>query len=296
MAAHEPIRGARRRTLAGWLALAGLAWPALTVAQEPIRIGWTAWSDGVFVTRLAQHLIEEELDQPVELVRAGIAEQYQGVASGRLDVTLMSLQPRTHGPYVARVASEVEDLGVLYGGAKLGWAVPAFVPADEVASIDDLRAPDNRARFGGRVVGIDPGAGLMRLSNEAVEAYGLDGYSVASGSGPEMTDALADAIDAGDWVVVTAWSPHWMFAAFDLRYLDDPEGALGGSEQVHALARQGLYADHPAVAELLSRMWLPLDALEQGMLDAHRRDHEQAVERFSADHAERVRYWVTGTP
>jgi len=278
------------------LAALALAWAPTSASQEPIRIGWTTWADGVFITRLAEYIIEEELGQPVELVRAGIAEQYQGVASGRMDVTLMSWQPQTHGPYVARVASEVEDLGVLYGGAKLGWAVPAYVPNERLASIDDLTDPDVRARLGGRVVGIDPGAGLMRLSNRAIEQYTLDGYDLASGSGPEMTSTLANAIDAGDWIVVTAWSPHWMFAAFDLRYLDDPQGVLGGGEQIHALARQGFYADYPEVAELLTRMWVPLRDLEQGMLDAHRRNHEAAVERFADTYRERIEYWITGQP
>ncbi len=290
------IRSRCPRVPALLLAGLALAWAPTAASQEPIRIGWTAWADGVFISRLAEYVIEEELGQPVELVRAGIAEQYQGVASGRMDITLMSWQPRTHGPYVTRVASEVEDLGVLYSGAKLGWAVPAYVPEERVATIGDLTDPDVRERLGGRVVGIDPGAGLMRLSNRAIEQYALDGYSVASGSGPEMTSTLANAIDAGDWIVVTAWSPHWMFAAFDLRYLGDPKGVLGGGEQIHALARQGFYADRPEVAEMLTRMWIPLRALEEGMLDAHRRSHTAAVERFAEIHRKRIQYWITGQP
>jgi len=276
------------------LLVAALTPASVVAARDPVRIGWTAWADGVFITRLAEHVIEQRLDQPVELVRAGIAEQYQGIASGRIDVTLMSWQPRTHGPYVTRVASEVVDMGVLYDGARLGWAVPSYVPRDKVASIADLTDPAVRERLDSRVVGIDPEAGLMRLSNRAIEQYGLDEYQLQPGTGPKMTGALERAIDAGDWIVVTAWTPHWMFAAFDLRYLDDPQAVLGGREQIHALARNGFYADHPAVADLLSRMWLPLGELQRGMLDAHRRNHAMAVERFSKRHSDRVDYWVTG--
>ncbi len=118
-------------------------------AREPIRIGWTAWADGVFVTRLAARIIEAELDQPVELVRAGIAEQYQGIAAGRLDAMLMSWQPRTHGPYIRRITGRAEDLGALYTGGRLGWAVPAYVPRDAIASIADLDNADVRERLGG---------------------------------------------------------------------------------------------------------------------------------------------------
>ncbi len=263
-------------------------------AETPLRLGWTAWADGVFVTELAARLIEDRLGQPVELVRAGIAEQYQGLVSGRIDAMLMSWQPRTHGPYLKRVGDRVEDLGVLYDGARLGWAVPAHVPADRVASLDDLRVTEVRERLGDRVVGIDPGSGLVRLSRAAIREYGLDDYLLETGSGPAMTAALAEAVATGEWIVVTAWSPHWIFAAHELRYLDDPRGTLGGSEQVHVLSRQGLYADRPRVAALLARMWLPLDELEAALLDAERRSIGEAVDRFIENHPERIEYWLNG--
>lgn len=263
-------------------------------AREPIRIGWTAWADGVFVTRLAARLIENELDQPVELVRAGIAEQYQGIASGRLDAMLMSWQPQTHGPYVRRVAGRVEDLGALYTGGRLGWAVPAYVPRDAIASIGDLAKTEVRERLDGRITGIEPASGLMRLSRRAVDAYGLEGYELKPGSGPAMGEALGRAIEAGEWIVVTAWSPHWMFAAFDLRYLDDERGILGGTERVHALARPGFHADHPEVAELLGRMWLPRTELEAALLDARKDSANAAVDRYLKTHPERIRYWISG--
>ncbi|WP_067563564.1 glycine betaine ABC transporter substrate-binding protein [Halofilum ochraceum] len=274
------------------LALALAATPL--AAREPIRIGWTAWSDGVFVTRLAARVIEAELDQPVELVRAGIAEQYQGIASGRLDAMLMSWQPQTHGPYIRRVAGRAEDLGALYTGGRLGWAVPAYVPRDAIASIADLDDAEVRERLGGRITGIEPASGLMRLSRRAVSAYGLEGYTLEPGGGPAMGRALTGAIEAGEWIVVTAWSPHWMFAAFDLRYLDDERGILGGSERVHALARPGFHADHPAVAELLGRMWLPRAELEGALLDAHEDSTNAAVTRYIEAHPDRIAYWVSG--
>jgi len=270
---------------------------AATGAQgpRPLRIGWTAWADGVFVTQLATRLIERDLHQPVELVRAGIAEQYQGIAGGRIDLMLMSWQPRTHAPYLARVRSRVEDLGVLYNGARLGWAVPAYVPRDRVRSMRDLADPGVRRHLGGRIQGIDPGSGLMRLSREALGTYGLGDYELEAASGPAMTSALDRAIKAGDWIVVTAWTPLWMFAAHRLRYLDDPEDVLGGAEEVHALAHRGLFRAHPRVAAMIARMWLPLGELQSALLDARNRSQEQAVTRYIAEHPARVGYWVNGT-
>ena len=263
-------------------------------AQEPVRLGWTAWADGVFVTELAARLIEQRLDRPVELVRAGIAEQYQGLVAGRIDAMLMSWQPRTHGPYLERVGAHVEDLGVLYHGARLGWAVPRYIPGERLRSIDDLRDPAVRERLGGRIVGIDPGAGLMRLSRAALSDYRLEGYTLASGSGPAMTAMLDAAVEAGNWIVVTAWNPHWIFAAHRLRYLEDPRGILGGAEQVHVLARAGLYAERPRVAALLARMWLPLEELEAALLEAERTSVQTAVTRYIEQHPRRIEYWLSG--
>lgn len=263
-------------------------------AETTIRLGWTQWSDGVFMTELAARLIEDRLDQPVERVRADIIGQYQGLASGRIDASLMSWQPRTHAPYLERVGNRIEDLGVLYQGARLGWAVPAHVPADQVRTLADLRDPAVRERLDGRITGIDVASGLMRLSSSALVRYEIEDYELEAGSGPSMTAALDRAVRDEDWIVVTAWSPHWMFAAHDLRYLEDPLGALGGDEQVHAVARRGFHSDHPRVAALLGRMWIPLPELESALLDARRHSVGAAVARYIEAHPRRVDYWVTG--
>lgn len=285
----------KRRALLLALLAAALA-PLQAWAGGPVRMGWTSWADGVFVTHLVERLLETELDQPVELVRAGIAEQYQGLAGGRLDLTLMSWQPRTHAPYLRRVNDRVEDLGAIYDGGRLGWAVPAYVPEDRVASIADLREPAVRERFGSRIVGIEPAAGLMRLSRRALERYGLDGYALEPGSGPAMSRALGEAIEAGEWIVATAWSPHWIFAAHELRYLADERGVLGGSERIHALAREDFYAEHPEVGRFLSRFWLPRAELERALLVAHERGTRAAVGDYIADHPERIAYWTGRAP
>src|SRR3546814_19299032 len=70
---------------------------------------------------------------------------------------------------------------------------------------------------------IDPGAGLMRLSKDAVEEYGLDDYELVSASGAAMTAARERAVKRTEWIVVTGWSPHWMFGAHELRYLERSE-------------------------------------------------------------------------
>lgn len=285
------------RRIQRWLAAAlalGLLGLGTATAAEPIRIGWTAWSDAEFVTKLAARLIRQRLDCEVELLQIDIAPQYQGVAQGDIDLMLMSWQPNTHEDYLDKMGRDVVNISLLYTGARLGWAVPAYVPESELGSITDLRKDAVRDRLDDMVVGIDPGAGLSRLSEGALDAYGLKRYHLQLSSGAGMTAALDRAVRRNEWIVVTAWRPHWMFGAYELRFLDDPEGALGGLERIHAVSRRGFYKDHPEVTALIGRMFIPLDELETAMNRARETSYEEAVDWYMNEHATRVEYWLTG--
>jgi glycine betaine/proline transport system substrate-binding protein len=285
-----------RKTLAVGMVAALMGVGANTAAaEEPIEIGWTAWSDAEFVTKLAQTLLEERMDYEVKLTMADIGVQYQGIANGDLDVMLMSWLPVTHQSYWEKFAGKVVNLGPLYTDAKLGWAVPSYVPEDKVSSIEDLKDPEIAEKFDNKVQGIDPGAGLMQASEKAMEEYGFDNMDLVSASGAAMTAAYGRAVRRDQWIVVTSWSPHWMHAKWDTRYLEDPKGSLGKKERIHALARKGFYQDYPTeVVNFLTRMYIPLDQLQNAMLDASENSYEEAVENYIDEHSQRVNYWVTG--
>ncbi len=172
--------------------------------------------------------------------------------------------------------------------------MPAYVPASRVRSIADLARPEIAAMFGREIFGIDPGAGLTRLSEAAVSAYGLERYNLVTSSGAAMTAMVERAHLREQWIVVTAWRPHWMFQRWDLRFLEDTQGALGGLERVHALARRGLYKEQPDVVAFLSRFFVPLEQLESAMSRAEATSYEQAVDEYIAANPRRVRYWATG--
>ena len=267
---------------------------AFSAQAEPVKIGWTAWSDAEFVTKLAKRILEERMDQEVELTQTDIAPQYQGLAGGDIDMMLMSWQPGTHADYIEKHAGDFVNLGPLYTHARLGWIVPTYVPESELSSIEDLKKDSVREKLDGTITGIDPGAGLTRLSKQAVEDYGLDGYDLQTSSGAAMTAALDRATRRDEWIVVTGWSPHWKFGAYDLRYLEDPRGSLGGAEHIDALTRKGFYQDNVEVASVISRIQIPLEMLQDYMYQARESSYEEAVSAFMEEQSQYVDYWVTG--
>jgi glycine betaine/proline transport system substrate-binding protein len=267
---------------------------AFSAQAEPVKIGWTAWFDAEFVTKLAKRILEERMDQEVELTQTDIAPQYQGLAGGDIDMMLMSWQPGTHADYIEKHAGDFVNLGPLYTHARLGWIVPTYVPESELSSIEDLKKDSVREKLDGTITGIDPGAGLTRLSKQAVEDYGLDGYDLQTSSGAAMTAALDRATRRDEWIVVTGWSPHWKFGVYDLRYLEDPRGSLGGAEHIDALTRKGFYQDHVEVASVISRIQIPLEMLQDYMYQARESSYEEAVSAFMEEQSQYVDYWVTG--
>ena len=274
-------------------AVAGVAFgPALADEPEPIRIYVDEYAEGQVMSHVAKKVIESEYDIPVEFKNVAVGPAFLGVAKDERSLFLVAWLPRTHAAYMERVGDEVDNLGELFDGARLGWAVPAYVPEDELGTIADMGKADVRERLGGTIQGISAGAGLMQVSEEVIDGYGLDDYRLITASSAAMTAALKRAIDDEEWIVVTAWSPHWMWERFDLRYLEDPDGVLGGREHVDAIASKPLAESAPEVHALIRRMHYSLDQINAALVDAEETSYEAAAQTFIDQHPEVIAEWV----
>ncbi|MBW9088723.1 glycine betaine ABC transporter substrate-binding protein [Rhizobium wenxiniae] len=259
---------------------------------ETVKLGYAPWSDAEFVTKLAASVLTDKLGQKVELIQTDVAPLYQGVSRGDLDAILMAWLPITHADYYSKVKDRVETLGTIYDGARQGWVVPAYVPESDIASFEDLKKPDVQEKLAGKVQGTEPGAGLTRLSQQALKDYALDDYTLQISSEAGMLSALDRSYRSEKWFVATAWSPHWMFGKYKLRYIADPKKTLGGSEHVDILSRKDFKSDNPKAAALLSRMKIPLEDLEAGMSDAQETSYDEAVAKYMKDHPDQIKAWV----
>jgi glycine betaine/proline transport system substrate-binding protein len=57
-------------------------------------------------------------------------------------------------------------------------------------------------------------------------------------------------------VVVTGWEPHWIFARYEVRFLEDAEKIFGENEKIYTISRLGIEEDHPRVVRFFERMQL----------------------------------------
>jgi glycine betaine/proline transport system substrate-binding protein len=270
-------------------ALAAASVSAIAADAKPtIKIGYVeGWDDSVATSNVAAQIIEKKLGYPVQLVPVAAGVMWQGVARGDLDATLSAWLPVTHGAYWDNFKSKVVDLGVNFPDAKIGLIVPEDAP---VTSMTDLEA--KKADFGGRIVGIDAGAGVMSKTTEAIKAYNLD-YTLMPSSGSAMTAELARAENAKKPIIVTGWKPHWMFAKYKLKFLEDPKKVFGESEHVDSVVNPGLETKAPTVVAFLKKFqWKPGEIDSVMLATTNGAKPAAAADAWVNAHADRVSSWT----
>ncbi|CAB3637840.1 glycine betaine ABC transporter substrate-binding protein [Paraburkholderia phenoliruptrix] len=263
------------------------------VAAEPVKIAVTNWADVLAVANVAKYVLENNLKQPVQFVQADIGIQYQGVARGDLDIMVGGWLPVTHGTYYAKYKNDMDDVGIIYTGGKNGWAVPTYVPESEVSSIADLAKPEVKSKLNSTIQGIEPGGGLMQASEKTIKAYDLNGYTLQSSSEAGMLASVSRAYQSKQWIVATVWSPHWLFQKWQMRYLKDPKGTLGGEEQIHAFASKQFASKFPRADVFFKHFKLTLADVESIEYQGNStNDYATAAKKFVDAHPEKVKAWL----
>ncbi|MCF8992321.1 glycine betaine ABC transporter substrate-binding protein, partial [Pseudomonas carnis] len=255
--------------------------------SKTLSIGYVdGWSDSVATTHVAAEVIKQKLGYDVKLQAVATGIMWQGVATGKLDAMLSAWLPVTHGEYWTKNKDKVVDYGPNFKDAKIGLIVPEYVKAK---SIEDLKTDTT---FKNKIVGIDAGSGVMLKTDEAIKQYGLD-YKLQASSGAAMIAELTRAEDKQESIAVTGWVPHWMFAKWKLRFLDDPKGIYGAAETVNSIGSKGLEKKAPEVAAFLKKFqWASKDEIGEVMLAIQEgAKPDAAAKDWVAKHPERVAEW-----
>lgn len=281
----------RRIRLASAVLIAGsgLAISGATQAQNQgtVNLAYVEWSSEVASTNVIAAVLEQA-GFDVEMTSLSAAAMFQALSTGDADAIVAAWLPTTHAEYMERIGDQVEDLGPNLDGTKLGLVVPSYTDVDSIADLND-----NADLFNSEIIGIDPGAGLMGLTEEVVDTYDLD-LRLRSGSDATMVAALSNAINNEEDIVITSWTPHWMFARWDLKYLDDPENVFGGAEQIHTVVRGGFEDDMPEAYAILDAFeWTPEQMGEVMLMNQEDgSDPYENAKQWVEDNQDTVEQWL----
>ncbi|WP_438348678.1 glycine betaine ABC transporter substrate-binding protein [Paenibacillus sp. FA6] len=261
--------------------------------DKKITMAYVAWDSEIASTNVVKEVLESKLNYKVNMLQVDAGPMYVGIADGSADAMVAAWLPSTHGEiYYEPNKDKFEDLGANLDGTKSGLVVPSYM---DITTIEDLNKEEVGKSVNFTITGIEPGAGLMTQTENAVKEYDLKKWNLLESSSAAMVKVLQDAYAKEQPIVITGWTPHWMFADMDLKYLEDPKGAYGGSEQIHTLVRLGLKEDQPDAYRFLDQFeWTPAD-MESVMVDISGGMPEQeAAKKWIAANEAKVNEWIAG--
>jgi len=273
-----------------WKALCAAAMVGMTMLpaqaeEKTISMGTLSWEDLTPITGITKKVLEDAgyTVKVTQFSEWGIA--YAALSKGDIQV-LASQTDYVAQDYWNKNKNKLEKLSPVSHGLFQAIAVPKYVTID---STDQLN--DNADKFGGKIVGIEPGSGLMRDTANAVKAYDLK-LQLVEGSTAAMTAALKSAIDRKEWVAVTLWTPSWMAQKYDVKFLKDPKGVFPPPQGYYWIGHKGFSTDYPHAREVLASVYVPIDditAMNGAVKDGKSMD--EAVKAWIDAHADLLKRW-----
>lgn len=267
------------------VALVGVTSFSAQAQDKTITMGTLSWDDLTPITAVTKKVLEYAgyTVKVTTFAEWGIAF----AALGKGDVQLLASQIN----YISqdhwdKNKSRLEKISPVSHGLYQAFAVPKYVP---ITTIDELNA--NADKFGNKIVGIEPGSGLMRDAAAAVKAYGLK-PKLVEGSTAAMSAAVKSATDRKEWVVATVWEPSEFMKKYDLKFLKDPKNVFPGAQSYYWIANKGFSAKYPQARELIAGVYLPLeDNNEINLALGSGKKLDEIMKGWFADNADLMKRW-----
>ncbi|KPZ16506.1 Glycine betaine/L-proline ABC transporter [Pseudomonas amygdali pv. ulmi] len=274
-----------------WKALCAVAMvcmmsTAVHAEEKTITMGTLSWEDLTPITGITKKVLENAgyTVKVVSFSEWGIA--YAALSKGDIQIIASQTDYAAHD-YWTKNKNRLEKLSPVSFGLYQGIAVPKYVDID---SVDQLN--DNADKFSGKIIGIEPGSGLMSDAANAVTGYGLK-LKLLEGSTAAMTAALKSAVDRKEWVAVTVWEPSWMVQKYDLKFLKDPKAIFPPPQAYYWVGHKGFAESYPHAREVLASVYVPLadiTSINTQVKDGKTMD--EAINNWTDSHTELLKRWA----
>ncbi|MGP6176248.1 glycine betaine ABC transporter substrate-binding protein [Microbacterium sp. A196] len=257
-----------------------------------VTIATVAGYDGTGANYVWKQLLEDQ-GYAVDIIELDLAQSFLAVANGDADLFFLGWLPKTHSSYFEEHRDDYEILGEWNDPAILTLAVPTYL--EDVNSIEDLKGRADE--FDGTIVGIEAGTGVNRIVMEdVIPDYALDGYTLSESSTAAMLATVEDATSKKEPIVFTAWTPHWMFARYPVKALEDPEGSFGDPDSYTVLSSKTFASGHDEVSAWMNEFYLDPDQFAELDLAITEVESDAEKEKVAAtwieEHQDLVDSWV----
>jgi glycine betaine/proline transport system substrate-binding protein len=259
---------------------------------KDLTLGYITWDENVAVSNLTKVLLEEELGyEKVELQLTDVAvvkEVFRGVADGELDA-FQDVWIPNHKNYLSEVENDVEHLDPWFEGKTAqGIAVPYYMDVRSLSELDKAGTD--------MIIGIEPGSAVHpQIKDKVIPGYDLD-MKLVQGSTPAMLAQLEKAYANEKPIVFFGWSPHWMNARYDFRYLEDPkdlQGAFNDSAKISSIVNNDLPDDDPVAYEFIRSISLSKEQVNQLEADINEAgDPVKGVKTWLEGNRDVVQPWI----
>ncbi|MEU8529684.1 MULTISPECIES: ABC transporter permease/substrate binding protein [Streptomyces] len=250
---------------------------------RPLNVAWFPWEEDIAATYLWKAVLEER-GYKLNLKQFEVGPMYAAMSRGQIDVQFDGWLPNTQKNYWDQYGDKLTDLGPWYSPTSLEVAVPSYVK--DVKTLEDLKGKGDR--FKGRIVGIEPGTGVMGLVKDKVlPGYGLDEeYKVVDGSTPGMLAELRRAYQAKEPIAVLLWTPHWAYSEYGMTKLADSKKLFGEGDKIHTVSSTSFPKQYPQLAKWFKNFKLDerqLAGLENEITKRGKGHEDEAVKAWMAE-------------
>lgn len=288
----------RRTLLKAGLAAASLGSFSLPARADVVTIGHPSLS---FYEATAHVIgfVMERTGYQAAFESGSHSQIFPRVASGAVDLLVAAWLPDAHAEYWKEYGKELVKVGTLYEGARLYWAVPAYIPAEAVRSVADLKKPEVAEKMVKTIRGTLPDSGLMIGSKKIFDHYDLAsaGYVLQPGPAKEWIANFEARVAAKEWVVMPLWQPQYLNKAHKLRILEEPQQFLGGPNQATLVASRDFWGRlNKKQKAVYSRIEMSVRAVTDldYWVNVEKMSTRDAARRWIGSNPNTVTYWLSG--
>ena len=257
-------------------------------SRNELRIADIGWDENTAVANLTKVLLEDELGYDnVTIQNVDLGLVFKGVDTGDLDAFQDVWLPN-HRELLSE-ANNVERLSDWYQGkTEFGIGVPSYVNITSIDQLNDTNITE--------ILGIEPGAVIsQKVPDDVIPEYSLKQKYVESSTAGMLAE-VQRRYDNREEFAFVPWKPHWMNQRYNIRYLNDPKGALGEltqSAEITGIVRKGFENDDPVAYAFMNSLTLTenqVNDLEDTINSAG--DPQEGARQWARNNPDVVQPWI----